>query len=67
MAKWKKKRIKVELPPDEYEKAHHYIKKLKEADSIIELNYYYKKVAKIIENSQDIEDDSIRRNPSSNA
>ncbi|WRP06952.1 hypothetical protein U9J35_01925 [Rossellomorea aquimaris] len=54
MAKWKKKRIKVELPPEDYEKANQYIKRLKEADSLVELNYYYNKVAKIIEKSQDV-------------
>lgn len=54
----KKRKIKVELPPEEYEKANLYLEKLTEAESLIELNYYYKKVTKIIENSLNIEDGS---------
>ncbi|XXM72254.1 hypothetical protein ACQ0QQ_21800 [Lysinibacillus sphaericus] len=61
MAKWKKKRIKVELPPEDYEKANLYMKRLKEADSVIELDYYYKKVAQIIENSRHFRDGSIEK------
>ncbi|MEG9297501.1 hypothetical protein V6B33_13615 [Mangrovibacillus sp. Mu-81] len=61
MAKWKKKRIKVELPPEDYEKANHYMKRLKEAESVIELNYYYKKMAQIIESSTHFEDGSIEK------
>jgi hypothetical protein len=61
LAKVKKKRIKVELPPEDYEKASHYMKRLKEAESVIELNYYYKKVAQIIENSTHFEGGSIEK------
>ncbi|WP_205174777.1 hypothetical protein [Bacillus pakistanensis] len=48
----KSEKIKVELPPELYSKAEKYLEKIKEADSVIELNYYYKKFKEIIEGSE---------------
>ncbi|GLI84542.1 hypothetical protein ANABIO32_22500 [Rossellomorea marisflavi] len=54
MTMWKNKRIKVELPPEQYAKAQQYLERLKEADNLVELNYYYKKVAQILGKSQNV-------------
>jgi hypothetical protein len=45
------KRIKVELAPELYSKVSFYLEKLKGAESVVELNHYYKKIKRIIESS----------------
>lgn len=53
MAKSKKeKKTKVKLPPEQYSKAEVYLEKIKEADSVTELRYYYTKFKDIVESSQ---------------
>jgi hypothetical protein len=48
----KEKKTTVKLPPEQYSKAENYLGKIKEADSVTELKYYYSKFKSIIESSQ---------------
>ncbi|RDI38470.1 hypothetical protein [Falsibacillus pallidus] len=52
MAMSKEEKVKIKLTPDKKKEAEDLVQKLKEADNLPEVRYYFRKVKKIIEEQE---------------